>query len=198
MQALRGDAEPADAILLTRARKGDVEALSQLYRRHHALVFRFARAMTGSMEAAADIVQDVFVALAAGLNRYDASRAALSTYLHAMARNHSRNWLRRQRRYRIEQVHDMSECDSPTAERQIQRRELAALVRRALRSVPPRHREVLVLCDLQDLSYAEAAVVLNISVAAVRSRLHRGRHLLRVHFERIAHVKSARDIRSVV
>ena len=57
--------------------------------------------------------------------------------------------------------------------------ELASVVRRALARLPSRYRELILLCDLHDRSYAEAAQIVGASVPAVRSRLHRGRHLLR-------------------
>ena len=62
-----------------------------LYRRHQARVYRFARAMTGSDTLAEDIVQEVFLGLMRGLGRYDASRAALATYLFGVARNIARH-----------------------------------------------------------------------------------------------------------
>jgi RNA polymerase sigma-70 factor, ECF subfamily len=61
----------------------------------------------------------------------------------------------------------------------LERAQTAAHVQRALRSLPSRYREVIILCDLHGLAYAEAAVVVGSSVSAVRARLHRARHLLR-------------------
>lgn len=175
--------EIPDTELAAKAARGDTEALSTLYRRHREVVFRFARAMTGSADAAADITQDVFVALTADADRYDAGRAAFTTYLYALVRNHSRTWLRRRRRWMSFQ---RLALPAPEGDRRpdpfalLQDAELASQVRTALQRIPGRYREVLILCDLHDFSYADAAAVVRTSVAAVRSRLHRGRHLLRL------------------
>ena len=90
--------EPSDPELVERARGGEREAFGFLYRRHQAYVYRFARAMTGSPALAEDIVQEVFLALMRDLERYDASRAGLRTYLFGIARNLARYKARSVRR----------------------------------------------------------------------------------------------------
>lgn len=174
--------EMSDAELVELVAGGDDEAMSTLYRRHRDVVVRFARGMTGSLEAAVDIAQDVFVALTLDAGRYDAGRAAFTTYLYAMVRNHSRTWLRRQRRWlsfqRLASAGSPPRPADPFA--RLEDAELAAQVRAALQRIPARYREVMILCDLHDLSYDQTARIVGASVAAVRSRLHRGRRLLRV------------------
>lgn len=175
-----------DHVLLGRAAAGDLEAFATVYDQHHHRVFRFAYAMTGSRDAAGDVTQDVFVALLDQAGRYDPSRGRLSTYLYGIVRNLCRGRRRHLRRFesidrderRDGREDDVTACTTfadPVVEG-----ELAALVRRALAHIPPRYREVIVLCDLHELSYAEAAVVVRSSVAGVRSRLHRGRQQLRL------------------
>ena len=83
----RGRGEPPDGELVRRARRGEREAFALLYRRHQAVVYRFACAMTGSRSLAEDVVQDVFLALMRDLERYDPERAPLRTYLFGVARN---------------------------------------------------------------------------------------------------------------
>jgi RNA polymerase sigma-70 factor (ECF subfamily) len=177
-----------DRALLDRAVAGDHEAFADIYRRYHQVVYRFGCAMTGSEPAAEDITQEAFVALFRELARYDPDRASFTTYLYGIVRNLSRERLRRERRFLSLEVlgpgSEASYTADPTGP--MENAELASQVRRALRRLPARYRELIVLCDLHGLSYADTAVVVNISVAAVRSRLHRGRQILRRQLSGVA------------
>lgn len=170
-------AEPSDPELVERARGGEREAFAFLYRRHQAYVYRFARAMTGSSPLAEDVVQEVFLALMRDLDRYDASRAALRTYLFGIARNLSRYKLRSLRR-----LVPLDDTEEPVASEDPAATLSASDETRRLRGcvcrLPGRYREVIILCDLQELDYAEAALILDVPIGTVRSRLHRGRQLL--------------------
>jgi len=178
---MRGGSEATDGDLMRRIAAGDREAFASVYRNHHAAVFRFARLMTGSREAAEDVVQEVFVALMRGASRYDPARSTLTTYLYGSARNHMR---RRRLRDRLfvsldEQGPDLcGPQPGPTPADELSRQRDVRDVRRAILSLPHKYREVVVLCDLQDVSYAEAAAALACAVGTVRSRLHRARQLL--------------------
>ncbi|MET0429565.1 MAG: sigma-70 family RNA polymerase sigma factor, partial [Microvirga sp.] len=90
-------AEPGDVALLGDATRGDLDAFATLYRRHQQRVFRFARAMTGSNDAAEDITQEVFVVLLTDAGRFDPARAAFTTYVYGIVRNMSRHRVRRER-----------------------------------------------------------------------------------------------------
>ena len=178
--AARTRPAPADQALLARAASGELEAFGAIYERYQHAVFRFACAMTGSRDAAADITHDAFLAVLADASRFDPNRASLSTYLYGVVRNLCRERLRRASRL---QPMDAGVFDRP-ADRgapidAVADAELAGLVRRALAELPSRYRELLLLCDVHDLSYADAAAIVGTSVPAVRSRLHRGRQQLR-------------------
>jgi RNA polymerase sigma-70 factor, ECF subfamily len=195
------DAEPGDVALLAEASRGDLEAFGTLYRRHQRRVFRFARAMTGSNDAAEDITQEVFVVLLTDAGRFDPARAAFTTYVYGIVRNLSRHRVRRDRSGPSidELVRDGRDIDADEDPSRIaEGAELAGAVRRALAGLPSRYRELIVLCDLHDLSYEEAAVVVRASVGAVRSRLHKGRLLLRLRLARVreAH-QPAGELRTV-
>ena len=195
------DAEPGDVALLSGAAAGDLEAFGALYRRHHQRVYRFARAMTGSIDAAEDITQEVFVVLLTDAGRFDPARAAFTTYVYGIVRNMSRQRARRERPGpSVEDVmRDGRDVDSDAdPARDVEGAQLAGAVRRALLTLPSRYRELIVLCDLHDLSYEEAAVVVRASVGAVRSRLHKGRQLLRLRLTgvREAH-QAAGELRTV-
>lgn len=177
-----------DIGLLRRAAAGDRDAFGEIFERYQHVVYRFARAMTGSAEAADDVTQDVFVILMRDLARYSPERSALSTYLFGIARNVSRGRVRHDRRLAplIPVKDTLSGRDvSPGPYEHLLHAETGGEIRRALRRLPITLREVIVLCDLHGLSYAEASAVQGTSVAAVRSRLHRGRQLLRRHLSRL-------------
>jgi RNA polymerase sigma-70 factor (ECF subfamily) len=173
--------EPADADLMRRTALGDRDAFALLYRRHHAMLYRFARLMTGSTCAAEDIVQEVFLVVMRDAGRYDPSRAALPSYLYGVARHQTRRRLARDRQFIA-----FDDCPNEAAqhvvddgvEATLERRHALQRLRRAILSLPRRHREVIVLCDLQDVSYHDAAVALGCAIGTIRSRLHRARHLL--------------------
>src|SRR5688572_16879192 len=177
---MREAPQPSDGDLMRRSAAGDREAFASLYRRHHAMVYRFARLMTGSSAVAEDIVQDVFLVLMREAARYDPARATLSTYLYGIARHRTRRALLRDRRF-VALDDEIAEpalaAGDGIAEDLLRRNEIDRM-RRAILTLPSRYREVVVLCDLQGLSYADAAATLGCAVGTIRSRLHRARQLL--------------------
>jgi RNA polymerase sigma-70 factor, ECF subfamily len=180
--------EMSDEALLQRARLGERDAFAALYARYQHIVFRFARAMTGSADAAEDVTQEVFVAFIRDLPRYDASRAALATYLYGVARNLSRHRLRRERRFRSLDEAGASPAGGGRhddhADSLVSAQAIASL-RRALHALPSRYREVIVLCDLHELPCTVAAQIVGATATAVRSRLFRGRQMLKQRIQRL-------------
>ena len=178
---MRDGAAVSDADLMRRAADGERDAFAALYQRHHPAVYRFARLMTGSDTVAEDVVQDVFLGLMRDPARYDAARAALTTYLFGAARHHTRRRLVRDQRFVAFDVTlaavDVTPASDDVARVLVRRSELRQL-RLAILSLPSRYREVIVLCDLEDVSYADTAATVGCAVGTVRSRLHRARHLL--------------------
>ena len=180
---------PPDRHRLLQAAAGDSDAFAAVYREYQHVVYRFGCAMTGSESAAEDITQETFVALFRDLSRYDPDRASFTTYLYGIVRNLSRERLRRDRRFLpLDVLGVVARRAGPTSDPSsaLEGAETAAEVRRALRRLPTRYRELIVLCELHGMSYAEAAAITGISTAAVRSRLHRGRLTLRRQLSRLA------------
>lgn len=177
----------SDCELLQSMRAGDPNALAALYQRRHRGIYRFALQMSGSTSVAEDITQEVFLVLIHDSNSFDESLGSLSSFLLGVARNHVLRRLQRERFYSPLETNETGLGDSvlppalitkngPLDE--LSRTETIDSVRKAVLSLPERYREVVVLCDLQELSYAETAEVLHCAVGTVRSRLHRGRSLL--------------------
>lgn len=163
---------------------GDEEALAALYRKRQGSVYRFALQMSGSPALAEDVTQEVFMALMRDGTSYDSARGPLNWFLLGIARNLVRQRLGRERFYTSladDQenqaiVSGLQTVNDPLDE--LARTETIEVVRKAVFSLPLRYREVVVLCELQELSYAEAAEVLGCAIGTVRSRLHRARALL--------------------
>ena len=174
----------SDDELLRLMMAGDDDAFTTLYRRRQGGVYRFALHMSGSPAVAEDVTQEVFIVLISEAAHYDASRGSLSGYLYGIARNHTLRRLQRDRM--LVSLDD----DSGTSEAHaafvaqgdplgdLTRSETVAAVRGAILTLPAHYREAVVLCDLHEMGYAEAAGVLGCAVGTVRSRLHRARALL--------------------
>ena len=178
--------EPGDSELLRSMLAGDEEALALLYRRRQGNVYRFALQMSGSKSIAEDVTQEVFLFLMREGHVFDPARGSLSAFLLGVARNHV---LRRMRvDHLLTPIGDDDDVDAAvavteTALRPIEdlaRAETIELVRKAVLSLPAKYREVVVLCELQDVSYGDAAEILGCAIGTVRSRLHRARALLLV------------------
>lgn len=173
--------DPTDSYLVARLAEGDREALAVLFRRHQGSVYRFSRQMLGAREAAEDITQEVFVALVRSSARFDPAVGSLTTYLYGIARNLVWRQARR-RRAHLEvdivgvDVEDAGEAANPAAE--LSRRESVDHLRRAILRLPVHYREVIVLCELNGLSYEDAARVVCCPVGTIRSRLSRARQML--------------------
>ena len=165
---------PSDHDLLRGMRDGDEAAFTALYRRWQGPLYRYALRVSGSPALAEDVTQEVFTALLRRNVGYDPSRGELSSYLHGIARNLARRRIERERGHLP--LGDEAGPDDPLAD--LVRRERTDLVWEGILGLPLHYREVVVLCDLQGLSYEEASSALGCAVGTVRSRLHRGREQL--------------------
>jgi RNA polymerase sigma-70 factor (ECF subfamily) len=176
----------SDDELLALLRAGDEGAFLTLYHRRQGGVYRFALRMSGSEAVAEDVTQEVFMMLARGDDHYDSSRGSFSAYLFGAARNQVLRRLEKDRF--LSPIYEDEEAgasappgnlitfDDPL--RDLTRKETITSVRQAVLALPAHYREVVVLCDLQEMSYADASVALGCPVGTIRSRLSRARALL--------------------
>jgi RNA polymerase sigma-70 factor, ECF subfamily len=164
----------SDADLLDRALRGQEAPFGVLFGRHHGRIFRFAWQMSGSEAVADDVTQDTFLTLLRTGDRYDAARGSVAALLFGIARNLVLRHLERERRFEPEE--DAASNDDIFDD--YTRAESIETVRRAVLSLPPNYREVVVLCDLQEATYEDAAAALDCPVGTVRSRLNRARGML--------------------
>jgi RNA polymerase sigma-70 factor, ECF subfamily len=187
-----------DDALLKRSAKGDEHAFAELYRRHQGALYRFAMRMTGNSWAAEEIVQDVFMMLVREPKKYDPSRGTLGAFLYGVARNRIMKHLERTPRdFSLDA--DYSEGhpqlqEQMTPARWAELRERREQVRAAVLELPPEFREAVVLCELEEMSYEEAAHALACPVGTIRSRLHRGRALLLAKLEMLRDVPKRANV----
>ena len=172
---------------------GDKEAFAELYRRRQCDVYRFALHMSGARDLAEDVTQEVFMVLMREGTSYDETRGSVNAFLLGIARNYVMRRLKQERSFVMLGASD-EEGSAPgnvsSASNQLDvltRNEEIRSMQTAVLSLPAHYREVLVLCELQDMSYAEAAGVLGCAIGTVRSRLHRARTML------IERLRPARD-----
>ncbi len=171
--------------MMRRFRDGDRDAFTALYRLNHPAVFRFALHMTADRTQAEEVTQDVFVWLIHHAADFDPARGELSAFLLGVTRKFllrryqaERRFVSFDRTYDRDQQEKQEEPDTED-------------LRKAILALPPRYREVVVLCDLEEKSYEEAAALLECALGTVRSRLHRARILLERKLK--AHELKARE-----
>lgn len=177
--------EASDQNLLEAARGGDAAALEELLVRYQPRVYRFGVKMCGDPEDAKDVLQETLLAMARGVRDFRGA-SSLTTWLYTIARS----FCVKKRRHgkfapamveSIEQAQGAAQLADPRPdpEETATGRQIETALARAIASIEPAAREVLVLRDIEGLSAAEVAEVAGITVDAVKSRLHRARLALR-------------------
>jgi RNA polymerase sigma-70 factor (ECF subfamily) len=171
----------SDEQLLARIAAGDVAALAALFKRRQQSVYRFALHLTGSAAIADDVTQEVFIAVIADAARFDVDRATVAAWLCGIARNHVRRRLHADRAVATlddESLEAALPAVHPDPLGDLTQAQRIEALHKAVLNLPLRYREAVVLCDLHEMPYAEAADALGCAIGTVRSRLHRGRALL--------------------
>jgi RNA polymerase sigma-70 factor (ECF subfamily) len=157
----------------------------EVVRLHSPRVFRLAYRLTGNRHDAEDLTQDVFVRVFRSLADYQPG--TFEGWLHRITTNLFLDGVRRKARIRFDALPDDAERlpgNTPNPANEIDDRLFDPDVQRALDSLPPEFRAAVVLCDVEGLSYQEIADILDAKLGTVRSRIHRGRAMLR---EALAH-----------
>jgi RNA polymerase sigma-70 factor (ECF subfamily) len=178
--------EPA---LLKRAVRGDEQAFLALYQKHQSPLYRYALRMTGSPWAAEEVVQEVFLLLIRDPQKFQPERGELGAFLFGVTRNRVMKHLERlPREASLDAINANGtawrEPEDPLTPMMIaEKKERMEQVRDAILGLPAEFREAVVLCELEELSYEEAAQVCGCPIGTIRSRLHRGRALLLAKLE---------------
>ncbi len=180
------DADP-DGPLVARARLGDAGAFEALVRRYERWVFTLVVRMVGSRQEAEDLAQEIFLKAFRGMREFRGA-ARFSTWLHAIATNHTLTFLAARASSRRREIDPDGDCSpgleqlahaAPGPDVVLERKEFRDLLEQGLAHVSADHRVVLVLRDVQGLSYEAIAATLGVELGTVRSRLHRARCALK-------------------
>lgn len=172
-----------DSEYMARLAAGDASALRHLYERHGRALLRFSAAMCRSRQVAEDLVHDTFVALLREPFAFDPALGSVYGYLCGVLRHRVSRHFRQEKRWVALDAGDESAepgSESHGAVEEIARSEATAGFRRAMLELPLQHREIIALCDLEELPYATVATILGVPLGTVRSRLHRARALLSI------------------
>lgn len=175
----------SDAEMLQMALAGDEAAFLVLYNCLKGGVFRYAFYMTNSKSAAEEVTQEVFMALLKEGHKYRAKNGDVGAFAFGIARNFVRRIERRERAYQpfpveaaVEGVGENLISEPEVVSGQVIRGEVVERVQAAVASLPDHYRQVVVLCDLCELSYADTARRLDCAIGTIRSRLNRAHALL--------------------
>ncbi|MCS7224887.1 MAG: sigma-70 family RNA polymerase sigma factor [Armatimonadetes bacterium] len=173
--------EASDQDLLERAQKGDGPAFDALVNRHYSRIYGLAYRFLGNRDEAADATQETFLKAFQQLSRFR-GRSAFGTWLFRICVNCCQDILRKRREIAVSQLdgnesEDMSVWDpnEGNPDELISERERARAIQKALAQLDPDFRQVLILCDMEGLTYSEVAEILRIPEGTVKSRLHRAR-----------------------
>jgi RNA polymerase sigma-70 factor, ECF subfamily len=175
----------SDTELLKAALAGEEDAFVLLYQRLKTGIFRYAFYMTNSISSAEEVTQDVFITLLKEGRNYRDGRGDVGAFAFGIARNLVRRVRRQERTHQplpdddgIHQLAASLVTEPEALQRKLIRSEALQRVRAMIGSLPDRYAQVIVLCDLCELSYVEAASRLDCAVGTVRSRLNRAHALL--------------------
>lgn len=164
-----------DEELLRELRQGRQEALVELFRRHQQPLYRFALNMTGSHDIAQEAVQDAFLSLIRKPEAWQGEKGTVLGFLYGITRNVTFRGLAGAAEF---DELDFDLASGASILDDLDREERIRAVREGVLSLPPVYREAVVLCDMEELSYEEAAIRMECAVGTVRSRVSRGRGLL--------------------
>ena len=192
----------SDGQLVARLKKGDETAFAEVLRRYELKVYSLTRGLMHNEDDAQDATQDAFLSVFRGIGRFK-EKSSLSTWIYRIAVNAALMRLRKRRQdrltvpiddympafagdgHRVAVVPDWH----PAVDEMLLNKELAGLLKKWIAELSPEYRTVFLLRDQEGLDNEEVAAVLNLSVAAVKSRLHRARLYMRERAKRYAYAR---------
>jgi len=176
---------PDDRKLVEQARSGSQAAFRSLFERYHAKIYRLAASMVGSSDDAHDIVQQTFIRAFSSLDGFK-QQSSFYTWLYRIALNATTDYRRKQSsklekeavRDRLDHGQDLERIAAPAdqaPDEQLYRKELAEVIRKAVDTLGQEHREILILREINGLSYNEITEITGLEPGTVMSRLHYAR-----------------------
>ncbi len=176
-----------DREIIALCKKGDREAFNELILKYQNQVFNIAYGMLSNYEDASDAAQEVFIKIYRGIPSFR-EQASFTTWMYRICSNVCSDILRKRQRRGIHISIDSDEDENPTAHlpsdkpgpaEQLEQSERQRAVREAIGTLRSEYREIIVYCDIEQMSYEEAAKILRCPVGTVKSRLNRARNALR-------------------
>ncbi len=174
--------EQADAILVEHVQAGDQVALEILIEKYKHLVYRVAYRITRDHEDAGDIFQETFLKVSQSIGKFR-KESSFETWLYRIVVHLSLNAVKKSERRAKYQAAALEAMPRRTAEdphQKLEKKELKYWVRQAIDALSPHHRSVVILHELEGLTHAEIASILQCSEGTVRSRLHYARKRLQI------------------
>jgi RNA polymerase sigma-70 factor, ECF subfamily len=174
-----------DQELLRQLAKGNETAFCSLYGRYQGPLYRFILHMSGNSATAQEVTQEVFMLLIDKPRGYQSEKGSVAGYLFGIARNLTRRIMQRSRLdlpvddESLEGMGEPALASDLDVLAELSSAELLEILRKAVLALPEPYREVVALCDLEELNYADAAAILECSPGTVASRLHRARAMLK-------------------
>lgn len=181
--------KPSDEILAANAKEGDVKSFEELFARYKKPILNFIYRMIGNKETAEEVAQEVFIKMYKNLEIYDPGKK-FATWLYTIARNLAKNALRDRKYFRdssLEEViaegdeqitlKDVIADDTMRPDTIAENEELASEAQKILDSMPVKYKEVITLCNIQNLTYKEAAGIIGCSILTVMMRLKNAKKL---------------------
>lgn len=190
----RDDGQASDRVLLSKLRRGDASAFEQLVKLHQDRVYDFCVRMLNDREEAFDLTQEIFLSIHQNVDKFRAD-AKLSTWIFRISRNHCLNrlkYLKRRGRGRSEEFGETNERDiseslggSQAPDEMVTKKRERQLVHQAIEELDEEQRSLVVLRDVEGLSYDEIMEITELPEGTVKSRLHRAREKLAGILERL-------------
>ncbi|MBL8008009.1 MAG: sigma-70 family RNA polymerase sigma factor [Ignavibacteria bacterium] len=189
-----------DEELISRFQNDDNDAFKEIVMRYKDRIVNFLFRFTGNKESAEDLSQDTFLKLYKNKHRYS-EIAKFSTWLYTIALNEAKSNYRKEKKLKTFSINDY--YDEGHGDYQLKSEDIlpdeeansgneAFYIQRAIDSLIKKHREVILLRDVQELDYAEIAKILKVPLGTVRSRLNRARESLKITLENIHKQKKIR------
>ncbi|HEY6900260.1 MAG TPA: RNA polymerase sigma factor, partial [Puia sp.] len=163
---------------MLKVKSGDLDKMALLFQRYHRPLYGFLYHMTGQREASEDMVQNVFYRMLRSRHTFTGD-GEFKTWMYHLARNVWKDHLRKSGREGVSRPVEESLAAEEFVDERLEKKLELEMLQRRIDSLSPENREVLVLSRYQDLKYAEIAGILDISVAAVKVRIHRAIHQLK-------------------